>query len=220
MKNQPRNQKRKMMLKSKEILQLISILLIELLLEILSFVVVPVALLFCKKDDEHLPKIFRYFEDASDLYGGENSAINGDSGWRKEHYPNGKNRTYFVRLLWLYRNRIGYFSSRINGVKVSEIDPSSIRVQGNIKVTSNGGAISDFCKVTLKLKDRRSRFGFYKTIRYKGFLSGFYCRIYIGWKLLDVAEMNEHNKDTFMQPDDKEYLKSVWTINPFKKVKQ
>lgn len=207
------------MLKFRELLQLFAIIAIELPLELVSWLIVPIALLFCDKQSDRLPKWARYFEDASDLYDDENSAINGDSGWRKEHYPNGKNRTYFARLRWLYRNRIGYFSSRINGVKVSEIEPSSVRVQGNIKVTNNGGVISDFCKVTCKLKNGRTRFGLYKTIRYKGFLSGFYCRIYIGWKLLDVAEMNEYNKDTFMQPDDKEYLKSVWAINPFKRVR-
>lgn len=206
------------MLKFRELLQLFAIIIIELPLELISWLIVPIALLFCDKQSERLPKWARYFEDASDYYNGENSAINGDSGWRKEHYPNGKNRTYFTRLLWLYRNRIGYFSSRINGVKVSEIEPSSVRVQGNPRVTSNGGVISDFCKVTCKLKDGRTRFGLFKTIRYKGFLSGFYCRIYVGWKLLDVAEMNEYNKATFMQPDDKEYLKSVWAINPFKRV--
>ena len=206
------------MLKFRELLQLFGIIAIELPLELISWLIVPIALLFCDKQSERLPKWARYFEDASDYYNGENSAINGDSGWRKEHYPNGKNRTYFVRLLWLYRNRIGYFSSQVNGVKVSEIEPSSVRVQGNPKVTSNGGTISDFCKVTLKLKDGRSRFGLYKTIRYKGFLSGFYCRIYIGWKLLDVAEMNEYNKATFMQPDDKAFLKSVWAVNPVKRV--
>ena len=207
------------MLKFRELLQLFAIIIIELPLEMLGYIIVPIALLFCNKQSEHLPKWARYFEDASDLYGGENSAINGDSGWRKEHYPNGKNRTYFARLLWLYRNRIGYFSSRINGVKVSEIEPSSVITQGNPKITNNGGLVSDFCKVTLKLKDGRSRFGLYKTIRYKGFLSGFYCRLYIGWKLLDVAEMNEYNKATFMQPDDKAFLKSVWTISPFKMVR-
>lgn len=207
------------MLKFRELLQLFGIIAVELPLELVSWLIVPIALAFCNKQSEHLPKWARPFEDASDLYGGENSAINGDNGWRKEHYPNGKNRTYFVRLLWLYRNRIGYFSSRINGVKVSEIDPSSVRVQGNPKVTSNSGTISDFCKVTIKLKDGRSRFGLYKTIRYKGFLTGFYCRIYVGWKLLDVAEMNEYNKDTFMQPGDKTFLKSVWVVNPFKRVR-
>jgi len=207
------------MLKFRELLQLFAIIIIELPLELISWLIVPIALLFCDKQSERLPKWVRYFEDASDLYDGENSAINGDSGWRKEHYPNGKNRTYFARLRWLYRNRIGYFSSRVNGVKVSEIEPSSVRVQGNPRVTSNGGVISDFCKVTLKLKDGRSRFGLYKTIRYKGFLSGFYCRIYIGWKLLDVAEMNEYNKAIFMQPDDKAFLKSVWVVNPLKRVR-
>lgn len=208
------------MLNFRELLQLFAIIAVELPLELASWLIVPIALAFCNKQSEHLPKWARYFEDASDYYNGENSAINGDSGWCKEHYPNGKNKTYLARLKWLYRNRIGYFSSRVNGVKVSEIEPSSVRVQGNIKVTSNGGVISDFCKVTCKLKNGRTRFGLYKTIRYKGFLSGFYCRIYLGWKLLDVAEMNEYNKDTFMQPDDKEYLKSVWAISPFKRVKQ
>lgn len=208
------------MLKFKELLQLLCIIAVELPVELVSWLIVPIALLFCDEKSEHLSKIFRWFEDANDSYGEKIASINGDSGWRKEHYPNGKNRTYLARLLWLYRNRIGYFSSRINGVKVSEIDPSSVRTQGNIKVASNGGAASDFCKVTLKLKDGRSRFGLYKTIRYKGFLSGFYCRIYVGWKLLDVAEMNEYNKDTFMQPDDKEYLKSVWCVNPFKRVEE
>lgn len=207
------------MLKFKEFLQLFCIIAIELPLEILGYLIVPIALAFCDKNSEHLPKWARWFEDANDTYNGVNSAINGDSGWRKEHFKEPKNRTYFARLLWLYRNRIGYFSSRINGVKVSNIEPSSVRVQGNIKVTSNGGVISDFCKVTCKLKNGRTRFGLFKTIRYKGFLSGFYCRIYVGWKLLDVAEMNEYNKATFMQPDDKEHLKSVWAINPFKRVR-
>jgi hypothetical protein len=206
------------MLKFKEILQLFCIVIVELPLEIAGYIVVPIALLFCDKQSEHLPKWARFFEDASDLYDGENSAINGDSGWRKEHYPNGKNKTYLARLLWLYRNRIGYFSSRINGVKVSEIDPSSVRAQGNPKVTSNGGVISNFCKVTCKLKNGRTRFGLYKTIRYKGFLSGFYCRIYLGWKLMDICEMNEKNKNTYFEADDKKVLKSVWCVNPFKRV--
>ena len=206
------------MLKFRELLQLFAIIIIELPLELISWLIVPIALLFCDKQSGRLPKWARYFEDANDYYDNENSAINGDSGWRKEHYPNGKNKTYLARLRWLYRNRIGYFSSRINGVKVSEIDPSSVITQGNPKVTNNGGVISDFCKVTCKLKDGRTRFGLFKTIRYKGFLSGFYCRIYLGWKLMDMAGMSEDDKDTFMQPDDKAFLKSVWCVNPFKRV--
>ena len=208
-----------MMLKSKEILQLIAIILVELLLELLAFVVVPVALLFCKKDDEHLPKIFRWFEDANDYYDGKCAAINGDSGWREKHYPEPTNRTYKARLLWLLRNKIGHFSSEILGVKVDEVNPYSIETIGDPNITSNGGKESGFCKVTCTLKDGRERFGLYKVVRYKGFLSGFYCRIYVGWKLMDVAEMNEYNKATFMQPDDKAFLKSVWAVNPLKRVR-
>ena len=206
------------MLKSKEILQLIAIISVELVLELLAFVVVPVALLFCKKDDEHLPKIFRWFEDANDYYDGKCAAINGDSGWREKHYPEPTNRTYKARLLWLLRNKIGHFSSEILGVKVDDVNPYSIETIGDPHIASNGGKKSGFCKVTCTLKDGRERFGLYKTIRYKGFLSGFYCRIYVGWKLMDICGMNKENKSTYLEADDKKVLKSVWCVNPFKRV--
>lgn len=209
-----------MMLKSKEILQLIVIISVELVLELLAFVVVPVALLFCKKDDEHLPKIFRWFEDANDYYDGKCAAINGDSGWREKHYPEPTNRTYKARLLWLLRNKIGHFSSEILGVKVDEVNPYSIETIGDPNITSNGGKESGFCKVTCTLKDGRERFGLYKVVRYKGFLSGFYCRIYLGWKLMDICGMNEENKSTYLEADDKKVLKSVWCVNPFKRVEE
>ena len=205
-----------MMLKSKEILQLIVIILVELMLEILSFVVVPVALLFCKKDDEHLPRLVRWFEDANDYYDGKCAAINGDSGWRESHYPESKNRTYKARLLWLLRNKIGHFSSEILGVKVDEINPYSIETIGDSNITSNGGKESGFCKVTCILKDGKKRFGLYKIVRY----GKFYCRIYLGWKLMDIAGANALNFKEFTQGDDKKYLKTVWCINPFKKVNQ
>lgn len=205
-----------MMLKSKEILQLITIISVELVLELLAFVVVPVALLFCKKDDEHLPKIFRWFEDANDYYDGKCAAINGDSGWREKHYPEPTNRTYKARLLWLLRNKIGRFSSEILGVKVDEVNPYSIQTIGDPHIASNGGKKSGFCKVTCILKDGRERFGFFRVVRY----GKFYCRIYLGWKLMDIAGANALNFKEFTQGDDKKYLKTVWCINPLKKVNQ
>ena len=205
-----------MMLKSKEILQLIAIISVEFVLELLSFVVVPVALLFCKKDDEHLPKIFRWFEDANDYYGGKCAAINGDSGWREKHYPEPTNRTYKARLLWLLRNKIGRFSSEILGVKVDEVNPYSIETIGDPYIASNGGKKSGFCKVTCALKNGKKRFGFFRVVRY----GKFYCRIYLGWKLMDIAGANALNFKEFTQGDDKKYLKTVWCINPFKKVNQ
>lgn len=204
------------MLKFRELLQLFCIVVIELPLEMLGYIVVPIALAFCNKQSEHLPKWARYFEDASDYYDRENSAINGDSGWRKEHYPNGKNRTYFARLRWLYRNRIGYFSSQVNGVDVEQIDPTTVTAVGDIHITDNKGEKSSWCKVTCKLTNGKTRFGLYKIIKYS---NKFYCRIYIGWKLMDIVGMNEKNKSTYFESDDKKWLKTVWSINPFKRIK-
>lgn len=203
------------MLKSKEILQLIAIILVELLLEILSFVVVPVALLFCKKDDEHLPKIFRWFEDANDYYDGECAAINGDGGWRRDHFPPPKNRTYFARLCWLLRNRIGYFSSKYLGVKMDDVEPASVVTIGDPSVTSNGGKISSWCKVECRLKDGRRRFGYYRTIRWS---KRFYARIYVGWKLMDIAGANASNWHEYTEGEDKKVLKTVWAFHPFRGV--
>lgn len=204
------------MLKFKEILQLFCIVIVELPLELASWLIVPIALLFCNKQSERLPKIFRWFEDANDLYDGKNSAINGDSGWREKHYPNGKNRTYWARLCWLYRNRIGNFSAKYLGVRVEDIDASSVKSIGDTLATENKGLKSTQCLVTCKMKDGRECFGYYREIRYGK--SKWYCRIYLGWKLMDICGMNEENKSTYLEADDKKVLKSVWCVNPFKRV--
>ena len=200
-----------MRISKKQICQVIKNIIIELPFEILAFFIVPIALLSCKKEDERLPKWAAWFDDPD--YG-----INGDDGWKNEHFP-GKERTYYARLCWLLRNRIGVFSAKFLGVKVRDIVPSSVITQGNPKVTSNGGIVSDWCLVSCKLKNGKERFGYYQTIRYGGILKGFYCRFYLGWELMDVAGMNEMNVGKYLEVDDKPILKSVWAINPFKKVK-
>ncbi|WP_304345393.1 DUF7338 family protein, partial [Campylobacter showae] len=132
---------------------------IELPLEILAFFVVPIALLFAKESDDHLPRCFRWFEDADDFYDGQSAAINGDGGWRREHFPPPKNRSYFARLCWLLRNRIGYFSVKYLGVKVLDVQPDSVVTHGDVLITQNKGRKSGFCKVECRLKDGRERFG-------------------------------------------------------------
>ena len=193
---------------------------IELPLEILAFFVVPIALLFIKESDDHLLRCFRWFEDADDFYDGQSAAINGDGGWRREHFPPPKNRTYFARLCWLLRNRIGFFSVKYLGVKVLDVQPSSVVTHGDVLITQNKGRKSGFCKVECRLKDGRERFGYYREIRYTGFLSGFYCRIYVGWKLMDIAGANPENWHEFIEDDDKKVLKTVWAFHPMKRVKK
>ena len=193
---------------------------IELPLEILAFFVVPIALLFAKESDDHLPRCFRWFEDADDYYDGQSAAINGDGGWRREHFPPPKNRTYFARLCWLLRNRIGYFCVKYLGVKVLDVQPASVVTHGDVLITQNKGRKSGFCKVECRLKDGRERFGYYREIRYTGFLSGFYCRIYVGWKLMDIAGANPENWHEFIEDGDKKVLKTVWAFHPLKRVKK
>ena len=200
-----------MKLSQKQKLQILKNLAIELPIEILHFIVVPIALLACDEKSEHLPKWAAWFDEND--YG-----INGDDGWRRCHFKEPKNRTYFARLCWLYRNRIGNFSAKYLGVKVEDIDASSIKSVGDTLATENKGRENTQCLVTCKMKDGRERFGYYREIRYGK--SKFYCRIYLGWKLMDIAGANALNFKEFTQKDDKKYLKTVWCINPFKRVKQ
>lgn len=199
-----------MRLTQKQKLQILKNVAIELPIEILHFIVVPIALLACDEESENLPKWAVWFDEND--YG-----INGDDGWKNEHFPNGKNKTYWARLCWLYRNRIGNFSAKYLGVKVEDIDASSVKSVGDTLATENKGAKSTQCLVTCRLKDGRERFGYYKEIRYGK--SKFYCRIYLGWKLMDICGMNEENKSTYLEADDKKVLKSVWCVNPFKRVR-
>lgn len=199
-----------MKLNQKQKLQILKNVAIELPIEILHFIVVPIALLACDEKSENLPKWVAWFDEND--YG-----INGDNSWKSEHFKEPKNRTYFARLCWLYRNRIGNFSAKYLGVRVEDIDASSVKSIGDTLATENKGAKSTQCLVTCKLKDGRERFGYYREIRYGK--SKFYCRIYLGWKLMDICGMNEENKSAYLEADDKKVLKSVWCVNPFKRVK-
>ena len=198
-----------MKLNQKQKLQILKNIAIELPLEIVHFIIVPIALLACDEKSENLPKWAAWFDDPD--YG-----INGDDGWMRCHFKEPKNRTYFARLRWLYRNRIGNFSAKYLGVKVEDIDASSVKSVGDTLATENKGAKSTQCLVTCKMKDGRERFGYYREIRYGK--SKWYCRIYLGWKLMDICGMNEENKNTYLEADDKKVLKSVWCVNPFKRV--
>ena len=200
-----------MKLSLKQKLQVLKNFIIELPVEIAHLVVVPIALAFCKKEEEHLPRWASWFDE--NHYG-----INGDSGWRQAHFPHPKNRTYWARLRWLYRNRIGVFSSKYLGVKVEDIDANTVRTIGDALATYNKGQKNTECLVTCKMKDGRERFGYYREIRYGK--SKWYCRIYLGWKLMDVVGMREDNKAQYLEADDKKILQTVWAINPVKRIKQ
>ena len=198
-----------MKLTKKQKLQILKNVAIELPIEIFHFIIVPFALLACDEKSENLPKWAAWFDDPD--YG-----VNGDGGWRRDHFPPPTNRTYWARLCWLYRNRIGNFSAKHLGVKMEDIKPASVVTIGDPSVTSNGGKASSWCKVECKLKDGQSRFGHYCTIRW---CKRFYIRIYVGWKLMDIAGANASTWHKYNEPEDKKVLKTVWAFHPFKRVK-
>ena len=200
-----------MKLTKKQKLQILKNVAVELPIEILHFIVVPVALLACDEKSENLPKWAAWFDDPD--YG-----INGDGGWRRDHFPPPTNRTYWARLCWLYRNRIGVFSAKYLGVKVEDIDANTVRTIGDTLATYNKGQKNTECLVACKMKDGRERFGYYREIRYGQ--SKWYCRIYLGWKLMDIVGMRQDNKHTYMDENDKKILQTVWAINPVKRIKQ
>lgn len=61
----------------------------------------------------------------------------------------------------------------------------------------------------------KTRFGLYKVIRYS---KRYYCRIYLVWKLMDIVGMAKSNYASYLEPEDKIKLKTLWSIHPFKKV--
>lgn len=87
---------------------------------------------------------------------------------------------------------------------MDDIDPASVVTIGDPSVTSNGGRVSSWCKVECRLKDGGSRFGYYRTIRWS---KRFYARIYVGWKLMDIAGANASNWHEYTDGEDKRCLK-------------
>lgn len=194
-------------------------ILVEMPMEILSFIIVPIAVAFTKKDDEHLPKWARWFEDVDDVYDGKSSAINGDSGWRTKHYPEPKNRTYIARVKWLLRNRIGNFSAKYLGVKFEDIDPTSIRYVGDLRAFNIDGKEKLECYVEAKSYSGKKYFCRFRSIPWS---SKFYYREFVGYKIQDVAYIADcEDKIKAMQEylnnkENKRIAKSVWAFHPFR----
>lgn len=194
---------------------------IEIPMELLSFIVIPIAVAFTKPEDEHLPKWAKWFEDVDDVYDGKSSAINGDTGWRTEHYPEPKNRTYIARVKWLLRNRIGYFSTNYLGVKFEDIDPTTVKYEGNLQAFDIDGKARLECKVVAKTFSGKEYFCIFKSLPYS---SKFYTRIFMGYKIQDIAFIADRNdkvgamKAYLNNIDNKKTAKTVFAFHPLRKI--
>lgn len=189
----------------------------ELFMVISSYIVVPIAVSFCKKKDEHLPRWARWYED--DTYG-----INGDEYWKNEHMKDGKNRSWLGRVKWLYRNKIGVFSTEITGVKYEDILADSIETYGDIWIPSSDGLRgSGSCYVKAVTKKGKKVYGYFD-VKVWG-RGKYYIRTYMGHKLMDIAyiglEKNIESKRKMLEKylkkgDSKLYAKSVCMWHPIR----
>ena len=203
-----------MKLTSKEWWRALSMFLIAIPLELSSFIIVPIILLFCKKEDEHLPKFFSWYDEP-------NWGINGDYGWKKDHFQEPENRTWWARVRWLWRNRINGYQITKQGYNVEKTDISTLRVLGDPNATSVKGRADTFCVVRVKNVSQKEYFSLYYEKRWCKY---FYLRMYIGWKLMDISNaktaVDIGNWVASRKLEGKSTtLESVFSINPFKRIK-
>lgn len=145
-----------------------------LLVHATGYIVVPVALLFCKPEDEHLPRLFWLWDNPGDGINGD-----GDStwGWRGPEHANGRERTYWWRLLWMYRNA-GYGFARWAG---AELVNMPVAVGPDV---SNQSGVTGRRKVTVRaiIAGRyRNAWELYVVWRWPG--TSRCIRIRMGWKI-------------------------------------
>lgn len=100
--------------------------IVTLLGDLFGFFIVPIALIFCKKEDEHLPRWAFPWDNEWD-------SINGycnDNDWLKRWGPDGV-RKYWPRFLWLaIRNR----SSNLSQMLGKENPSDDETYYGKIKI--------------------------------------------------------------------------------------
>ena len=141
----------------------------SLIFDILGVIIIPIALLFAKESDDHLPSIFWPWDNDRDGINGDGET--GISGWRGPEHANGLERTFWYRYVWLaFRNpsnNYGYFCG---------IEPKGdFSVIGNedFGITQSTGCVFVTCD---------NGWCFYLVLPY-GFGKG--IRIAAGWKFWD-----------------------------------
>jgi len=162
---------------AKNVLLILAVLCLDLLVQAVGFVVVPVALLFCKPTDAHLPTWAHWFETYD-------YDINGDPPWQGPQHANGHQREYWWRLLWLLRNRTGIFSTDILGFQQSQV--MKYEAWGDV-YTGNIPGHSGWLYAEATLPKGRMRPCYY--IVYQWPKSRRCFRLYAGWKFRQAQQV-------------------------------
>ncbi len=168
---------------------------IEIPVVLLSYLVVPIALLQCKPEDENLPRWARYWQTYD--YG-----INGDEPWAGPEHANGHQTEYLWRLKWLLRNKTGVFSHEVTGF--DQFDVFSYYTEGDV-LTGNRPGHSGYLYAEAHLKNGRM-YPCYYIVHQLG-NSNQCFRLYAGWKFRQAKRASLWPKSGIAQ--------FVVSINPF-----
>lgn len=175
--------------------------LLNLPLWLLSLIVVPLALLACRKESEHLPRWAWWWDEPT--YG-----INGDPYWRGADHANGRERDYLWRLRWLFRNSLGGWSHYVMGFHYSRI--RTLCWAGDIHTANRPIGRSGVLTITVTLDDGSRRECLY-VVRQWG-QSGRCFRFYCGYKLKDVLDF--YLREGRLPNDVDDYAQDVFSPNP------
>jgi hypothetical protein len=155
----------------------------EIIMNLLAFIVVPIALLSCDKTSTRLPRWARLWDDYE-------FGINGDLYWQGPKHADGKQNTYYWRLLWLFRNRAMTFAHQ-SGANWSAEDVllNEWSIYGDEKTSNRPVGHSGFLYIELK-DSAGKKYPCYYYVR-QLFNTGRCIRFYAGYKLLGIYERPE-----------------------------
>ncbi len=162
--------------------KILSTLSIDLPATLLSYAVAPIALLFCSKEDDRLPKWAAWCDEKT--YG-----INGDgeepspqnpagSGWKGAEHANGRQREYLWRVRWLRRNTANTFSVDVTGRVLNGL--VEYKVWGDPQTSDSNPGHNGFLYCEAHVNNEV--LPCYYWIRQWG-NSGKCIRLYMGWKI-------------------------------------
>ena len=202
----------------KAVKQLFTLVFIIGPLDLLGIVILPFVLVFLKRDALQLPKLFRFFDNYESYYMDHGStALDGLSGpnyYRERNSIDLENDPWYkivwYRYNWLaLRNPTNYFQYMYLGAKINYSNTEEYKyllkdLEGNEKkywehdIHIHGGVE----KITVRLKNGKFYFGYYKIIPYGK--NGKGLRIRVGHKIQEWPKLEKRPRTQW-----------VFTINPF-----
>lgn len=163
---------------------------------ILGIFILPLVLLFVKKEDKNLPSLFSWWDNPK--YG-----INGNADWEKRLNDYGwgfKPTDFWSRYIWLIRNPVGGFNKQYLAITIPK---------GTMLTHSGDSGVGDKVKDGYSFIESSS--GHFELYHIKTWSSKFELVRRIGWKLHGKPT----TEDGYMTQD--ETANFVFRINPFKK---